>query len=113
MYRVYATMNEALEYMRESPSDFLFIHGLGQDTEAVGLLCTEKPRQLADAESCFFVGEVLSNKTQGNYVFETLQLCDFLGNGASFQIGYPYLADEVEAEIDTAFSFVEAMRRDF
>lgn len=77
-------------YLRDGIANYVFVDGICEEedeTRAKGLLCINGNRQLADADNCFFIGNVSSDECQETRVLLTArQLDDFLGIHAKFMV---------------------------
>lgn len=100
----------ALDALRTSPSDFVFIHGVSDGREAEGLLCTDAVRTLADIDSTFFVGEVSDDRLgSAPVVLSSCQLSCYLGSDAEYRVGFVVRNDEKETAAIELTSFRDAL----
>lgn len=101
-----------LDALRSAPSDFVFIHGVNNDAEVEGLLCTDSVRMLADIDSTFFVGTVSKDNGESDLmVINSYQLVDYLGSDAGYRIGYIVRNNANETDAITLASFRDALNR--
>lgn len=109
------SLQDAFSYLRESPSDFIFLHGINEEKrlQVYGLLCTDTPRQLADYDSCFFVGEVRKKEVSDCFVLTAYHLEELCGEDTRYRIGDLVLMDSEEAKEAEVGSFLAALENTF
>lgn len=119
--KVCGTIDDAMSLLRSGKNDYIFIHGVVNDRlqrEAIGLLCTNGVRQLADIDTVFFVGylkskedDVFTTNVKENciIVIPFYQLEGFLTDRARFRIGSVMLISNAVSDIVDTETFIDAI----
>ena len=125
--KVKGRIDEAMEILRSGNTDYIFVHGVcidGVKREAIGLLCTNGIRSLADIDTVFFVGytkDLTDDKDTRlqdiedsftNKELSIMPLSDleyFLTDRAKYRIGSVVLISEEIASIVATETFINAV----
>ena len=119
--KVGCTLMDALELMRELPGNYVYVQSSsnvcpGQPVrEVYGLICTDRPKNLPDWDSCFFVGVYREGDVDYKAVTSLYYLTDFMPDG-DYRLGAIMMAgvgNTEEVSIESFTNALEQYRREF
>lgn len=80
--KIDSTLMDAVYMIQDMPGNYIYIQGVNETgREVIGLLCTDRPKQLPDWDSCFFVGVFKDNEITEKIIATAYDLTEFLENG--------------------------------